>query len=120
MQRTQERPDTALAQAQRLSPAASSAALGAIGRCVGTLLGPQRTLKLAYPGVTLLTGDAIAILDRLGDEQPAALILLDACETLHAAHGSGVTTFICLTAELALAIAALHRQVRTSEAHGRI
>ena len=100
-----------------LPPAASAAALSAVAACIRTLLGPQRTLKCAHATTTepaLISGDSLVVLDRLGLWHPAAVLLLEACEALQKQHGSGVTTLVCLTGELAASALELCRQVTAS------
>lgn len=86
-----------------LRPSATASALGAIARCVGSLLGPQRTLK-SQP---LLSSDPLSLLHALAAEHPCALILLEACETHLVEHGSGVSTLVCLVGDLARALNSL-------------
>lgn len=109
-------------EVQPLPAVASAAALGAIATSIRTLLGPQQTLKCAHATsmeATLISGDALAVLDRLGVWHPAGVLLLEAAEALHKEHGSGVTTLIYLTGELASSVVELCRQVRLPSTAGR-
>ncbi|KAL1519011.1 hypothetical protein AB1Y20_003280 [Prymnesium parvum] len=93
-----------LLSATALHASVTASAIAAIARSVCTLLGPQRTLKCTASEPAALSSDALALLDWLTVEHPAGLVLLEACETLHAAHGGGVTTLVCLVGALAPAV----------------
>ena len=92
--------------------AASLAALRALGRSASSMLGPHRTLKAYEADGTEPARLAGGVMELIGSasEHPAALLLLEACEALERAHGSGTTTLVCLTAELAGALHALRAE----------
>ena len=90
--------------------------LSAVAHCVGTLLGPHRTLKCLETTATeeaVLTSDALTVMDRLGVEHPAGMLLLEACEGLHKAYRDGVVTMTVISAELAAGVVELHEQACT-------
>ena len=69
-----------------------------------SLYGPQVSLKCVVSNLAdgpVPTSSALRVIDQLSVEHPAATLLLEACEAMHAAHGCGITTLICLAAELA-------------------
>ena len=78
-------------------------ALTAVSHCVSSLLGPARTFKClpADAGHGELTSDSLLVLDRIAASHPAAILLLEACESLHQRHGCGVTALVILVADLA-------------------
>lgn len=92
-----------------LADRTSVVAFAAVGRSVGSLLGPWPRVKCVHVGggrsdddvdAWTLTSSTLQVLDNLSFSHPALVLLLEACESVHDVHGCGATMLTCLSVEL--------------------
>ena len=78
--------------------AATQTAVAALASTVRTLFGPHKARKCVIDGdgeSFVVTGSEARLCEELVVEHPAVLLVLEAREGLHRAHGCGTTTLLC-------------------------